>query len=105
MHGKKGHGISVEFPLKFGPITMVALTQDENDRMKFVVAEGQSVDGWLAKQGNSITRADFGMDIREFICKWVEAGVTHHAALSTGQCGTMVECFGKLMNIPVERVC
>ena len=45
------------------------------------------------------------MDIRDFICKWVEAGVTHHAALSVGHCGAMVEKFGKLMGIPVEKIC
>ena len=105
MHGKKGHGISVEFPLKYGPISMVALTQDEHCNFKLVYAEGQSVEGWLAKQGNSVTRADFGMDVRDFICKWVEAGVTHHAALAIGHCGSRVEKFGKLMGIPVEKIC
>lgn len=105
MHGKKGHGISVEFPLKFGPISMVALTQDANCNFKLVYAEGESVEGWIAQQGNSLTRADFGMDIRDFIVKWVKAGVTHHAALAIGHCGSMIEKFGALMNIPVEKIC
>lgn len=60
---------------------------------------------WLAKQGNSLTRADFGMDIRDFICKWVESGVTYHAALSIGHCGSMVEKVGKLVGISVEKIC
>ena len=105
MHGKKGHGISVEFPLKFGPISMVALTQDANCNFKLVYAEGESVEGWIAQQGNSLSRADFGMDIRDFIVKWVKAGVTHHAALAIGHCGSMIEKFGAIMNIPVEKIC
>ena len=104
MHGKKGHGVSVEFPLEYGPISMVALTQDQNANFKLVYAEGESVRGWLPQQGNSITRADFGMDINEFLCKWTKAGVTHHAALALGHCGSMVEKFGSLMGIPVEKI-
>lgn len=52
-----------------------------------------------------MTRADFGMDIRDFICKWVESGVTYHAALSIGHCGSMVEKVGKLVGISVEKIC
>lgn len=104
MHGKKGHGISVEFPLKHGPISMVALTQDEHANFKLVYVEAESVKGWITQQGNSITRVSFGMDISDFVMQWTEAGVTHHAALAIGHCGSMVEKFGKLMNIPVQKV-
>jgi len=104
MHGKKGHGVSVEFRLKYGPISMVALTQDANANFKLVYAHGDSVPGWIAQQGNSFSRVDFGMDVSDFICRWVKAGVTHHAALALGHCGPMVEKFGSLMGIPVEKV-
>lgn len=104
MHGKKGHGVSVEFRLKYGPISMVALTQDENCQFKLVYAEGESVRGWISQQGNSITRADFGMDVCEFMEQWTKAGPTHHAALAVGHCGSMVEKFGALMNIPVQKI-
>ena len=105
LHGKKGHSISVEFPIRFGPVTLVALTQDETGEYKLVCAQGESVKGWLAKQGNSVTRVDFGMNICDFIEKWTETGVTHHAALATGHCASMVEKFGKLTGIRVEKVC
>lgn len=104
MHGKKGHGISVEFPLKFGPITMVSLTHDENLNFKLIYAEGESREGWLPKQGNSVTRGDFGMDVRDFLCDWVKAGATHHAALCLGHAGGMIEKFGALKGIPVQRI-
>lgn len=104
MHGKKGHGVSVEFRLKYGPVSMVALTQDANANFKLVYAQGQSVPGWIAQQGNSFSRVDFGCDVSDFICRWVASGVTHHAALALGHCGAMVEKFGKLLNISVEKI-
>lgn len=104
MHGKKGHGVSVEFRLKYGPVTMVSLTQDASCNFKLVYAEGESVPGWIAQQGNSFSRVDFGMDVSDFICAWTKAGVTHHAALSLGHCGQQVQKFGDLMGIPVQRV-
>ena len=58
----------------------------------------------LGNYTTTITRADFGMDINEFLCKWTKAGVTHHAALALGHCGSMVEKFGSLMGIPVEKI-
>ena len=104
-HGKKGRGVGVEFRLKNGPISMVGLTHDANCNFKLVVAEGEAVPGWISQTGNSFTRVDFGMDASDFTCKWTATGVTHHAAMAIGHVYSLVEKVGKLMNIPVEKVC
>ena len=88
----------------FKPNLEMKRLYEEGTLGSLVYAEGESVRGWISQQGNSITRADFGMDVCEFMEQWTKAGPTHHAALAVGHCGSMVEKFGALMNIPVEKI-
>lgn len=44
-HGKRGFGVSVEFKVKTGPITILGMTQTEDGRLKMVAAEGEAVPG------------------------------------------------------------
>jgi len=36
-HGKSGYGVSVETSVRFGPITLLALIQTREGRLKFLV--------------------------------------------------------------------
>ena len=47
-HGKRGHGVSVEFNVKTGPITILGMTQTAEGRLKMLAAEGESIPapGW-----------------------------------------------------------
>jgi L-arabinose isomerase len=104
MHGKKGYGVSVEFSIKQGPMSMVAMAQDPNGKYYLVVAEGESQEGWVPPVGNTLTRGYFGDDIHQFILDWTKSGVAHHASLAIGRCYGMVEKFGKLMGLDVVKV-
>ena len=84
-HGKRGHGVSVEFQLKNGPITCVGLTQTYGGRFKFVVAEGESIPGPIPPTGNTNTRCKFPPDVGTFIENWSMEGPTHHFALGARQ--------------------
>ena len=44
-HGKRGYGISVEFNVKTGPITILGMTQTADGRLKMLAAEGESIPG------------------------------------------------------------
>ncbi len=44
-HGKRGYGISVEFNVKLGPITILGVTQTAEGRLKVLAAEGESLPG------------------------------------------------------------
>jgi L-arabinose isomerase len=103
-HGKKGYGVSVEFSIKHGPMTMVAMAQDLNGRYYLVTAEGESREGWVPPVGNTLTNAYFGEDIHQFMLDWTMSGVSHHASLAIGHCAGMVEKFGKLMGLDVVKV-
>ena len=83
-HGKPGHGASVEFKIKQGPITMLGITQTAEGKMKFVIGEGESKAGPIPPTGNTNTRGFFEPDIKTFLKRWVMQGPTHHYALGIG---------------------
>ena len=83
-HGKPGHGASVEFKLKEGPITMLGITQTADGKFKFVIGEGISKEGPIPPTGNTNTRGFFEPTTKEFVKKWVMEGPTHHYALGIG---------------------
>ena len=83
-HGKPGHGASVEFKLKEGPITMLGITQNAEGKFKFVIGEGFSKKGPIPPTGNTNTRGFFEPTTKEFVKKWVMEGPTHHYALGIG---------------------
>ncbi len=84
LHGKYGYGVSVEFNVKKGPITILSLSQTHDGKFYFVAAEGESLPGPIPATGNTNTRAKFPPDVVTFIEKWTEAAPTHHHALGIG---------------------
>jgi len=83
-HGKSGHGVSVEASVRKGPITILALTQTHDGRLKFLAAEGESLVGERLKIGNTNSRLRFGLEPAPFINAWCSEGPTHHCALGIG---------------------
>jgi L-arabinose isomerase len=80
-HGKPGTGASVEFKIKEGPITMLSIGSNAAGKFRFVLAEGESVQGAIPATGNTNTRGFFKPDVRTFLKRWVAEGPTHHFAL------------------------
>ncbi|MCF0074975.1 L-fucose/L-arabinose isomerase family protein [Dyadobacter sp. CY261] len=83
-HGKPGFGAGVEFKIKEGPITMLSINSTFDGKFKFIIAEGQSVEGPIPPTGNTNTRGFFKPDVRTFLKKWMKEGPTHHFALGVG---------------------
>ncbi len=83
-HGKSGHGVSVEASVRKGPITILALTQTHDGRLKFLAVEGESLAGERLKIGNTNSRLRFGLEPAPFINAWCSEGPTHHCALGIG---------------------
>lgn len=104
-HGKAGSGVSVEFNVKNGPVTMLGMTQTGEGRFKFVAAEGASVPGPILQIGNTNTRVRFGdMTPGEFGQAWTETGSTHHFALGVGHQLGKIEKLAKLLDIELDVV-
>jgi L-arabinose isomerase len=83
-HGKPGSGASVEFRIKEGPITMLSLGVKADGKLKFVLADGESIRWPIPPTGNTNTHGRFKPDVRTFLKRWVAEGPTHHFALGIG---------------------
>ncbi|MFE6964512.1 arabinose isomerase [Agromyces sp. NPDC057679] len=83
-HGKRGWGVSVEFDVQPGPVTLLGLGQDRDGGLAFVASEGTVVPGPLLAIGNTTSRVDFGRDPGEWVDEWSATGIGHHWSLSVG---------------------
>ncbi len=103
-HGKRGCGVSVEFNVKTGPVTLVGMTQTAEGRLKMIAAEGESIPGPILRVGNTNSRLRFPLGPREFVNRWCQEGPTHHCALGVGHVAGLVRKLGELAEIPVVEV-
>jgi L-arabinose isomerase len=98
-HGKPGSGASVEFKIKEGPITMLSIGLTYDGKFKFVIAEGESVQGPIPPTGNTNTRGYFQPDVRTFLKRWVAEGPTHHFALGVGNHAQSIRRVAESLNV------
>ena len=98
-HGKPGKGAGVEFNIKEGPITMLSIGVRADGKMKFIIAEGESMAGPIPPTGNTNTHGKFKPDVRTFLLKWVEQGPTHHFALGVGHHADSLVKIAKVLGI------
>ncbi len=103
-HGKRGWGVSVEFDVKHGPVTLLGITQLRGGRLRFVVSEGAVVDGPLLKIGNTTSRVDFGIDPGEWCDAWSASAAAHHWAMGTGHRATEIAALAELLGLEMETV-
>src|SRR5207247_4425319 len=73
-HGKVGRGLSVEMSVKHGPITVLAVVQTGDRRLKLLVAEGECVPGPILEIGNTNSRCRFTLCARAFLGGWSRQG-------------------------------
>ena len=103
-HGKRGAGVSVEFRVKTGPVTILGLTQTADGRLKLVAAEGESLPGPILRIGNTNSRLRFGLGPAEFVNRWCAEGPTHHCALGVGHNRARIGKLASLLKIPLAEV-
>lgn len=103
-HGKFGRGVSVEFKIRNGPITIAGLTLGASGRFKLVLAEGESVPGAIPATGNTNTRCRFQPDLATFVERWSQAGPTHHFALGVGRQISALRKVARLFGLEVEVI-
>jgi L-arabinose isomerase len=103
-HGKRGTGVSVEFRVKLGPVTILGMAQTAEGRLKLIMAEGESIAGPVLRIGNTCSRIDFHRPAADFLHDWTRHGPTHHFALGIGHLREKIECVAKLMSLELECV-
>lgn len=103
-HGKRGWGVSVEFDVQQGPVTLLGLGQDADGSLSFIASEGTAVPGPLLQIGNTTTRVDFNRDPGEWVDEWSGTGVGHHWSLSTGRRAETFRAAASLLGIEYREV-
>jgi L-arabinose isomerase len=98
-HGKRGYGLSVEFNVQTGPVTILGMTQTADGRLKFLAAEGESIPGPRLEIGNTNSRLKFSLDPAEFMNRWSEQGPTHHCALGIGRQVNKIRKLARLLDL------
>ncbi len=104
-HGKPGKGLSVEMKVKHGKVTILAVVQKPDGKLKMIVAEGESVPGPILEVGNTMSRYKFPVSIKQFINEWSKQGPSHHCAIGVGHIYSKIEKLGKLLKVEVVKIC
>ena len=103
-HGKVGKGLSVEMSVKKGPVTLLSVAEKKGGELKFLVAEGESVNGPILQIGNTNSRYKFPGGGRKFVNDWNSHAPAHHCAVGIGHISSKIEKLGKLLGIETVRV-
>ncbi|GAA1569809.1 L-fucose/L-arabinose isomerase family protein [Kribbella hippodromi] len=103
-HGKRGWGVSVEFDVRQGPVTLCGLGQRRDGSFKLIASEGTVVPGPLLRIGNTTSRVDFGCDPGEWTDAWSASGVAHHWALGTGHRAADLAAVAELLKLELTVV-
>ena len=104
-HGKVGRGLSVEMSVKHGPVTLLAVVETKDGKLKLLVAEGLSEFGPILEIGNTNSRYRFCIGARRFVNDWNAHGPAHHCAVGVGHIADKIEKLGRLLKIESIRVC
>lgn len=103
-HGKRGYGVSVEFDVEHGPVTLLGLGQDKDGSLALVASEGLVVPGPILSIGNTSSRVDFNRDPGEWVDSWSATGIGHHWSLSIGHRAKDYEAAANLLGIDYRLV-
>jgi L-arabinose isomerase len=103
-HGKRGAGLSVEFKVRYGPISIVGCTQTADGRLKLIVGEGESIPGDTFQIGNTNSRLRFPLSPADFLERWCAEGPTHHVALGVGHVASEVRKVASLLDLEYAEV-
>ncbi|HJD46244.1 MAG TPA: hypothetical protein H9909_05310 [Candidatus Mediterraneibacter norfolkensis] len=103
-HGKKGTGYVTQFYPDKGPVTMLALTEDENGEYYLAAAEGECVDGPVLMLGDTNLRAKFPGGVKKFVNAWSMEGPTHHGVLAKGHHISELKRVADILRIPLKVI-
>lgn len=103
-HGKRGWGVSVEFDVRHGPVTVFGLIQRPDGRFAFAASEGETVAGPHLQIGNTTSRVDFGRDPGEWTDTWSASGISHHWTLSLGHLSQDLKALANLLGVEYIQI-
>jgi len=81
------------------------VVQTADGRLKFLVAEGESVPGPILEIGNTNSRYRFSIGARNFVNAWNAQGPAHHCAVGVGRIAGKIEKLGELLRMETVKIC
>ncbi len=90
--------------VKHGPVTLLAVVQTRDGRLKLLVAEAESVPGPILEIGNTNSRYRFAIGARAFVNAWNAQGPAHHCAVGVGHIAGKIHKLSKLLDIDCVQV-
>ncbi len=103
-HGKAGAGLSVEFKVRLGPVTILGISQTADGRLKLHAAEGESIAGPTFRIGNTNSRIRFSKGPADFMDAWCAEGPTHHVALGVGHQLAQIRRIADLLDVELAVI-
>ncbi len=103
-HGKPGKGLSIQMSVKQGLVTLLSVVEEENGKIKLLVAEGECVPGPTLNIGNTNSRYRFPIGAKQFLKEWSEEGPSHHMAIGVGHVGETIEKYAKIINANYKKI-
>ena len=103
-HGKAGFGVSVQASVRKGPITILAVTQTCDGRLKLLAAQGESLSGERLHIGNTNSRVRFNLEPAAFMNALCSEGPTHHCALGVGHVLKRIEKVAWLAELELKVI-
>jgi L-arabinose isomerase len=91
--------------VKCGAVTLLSVVETTDGKLKFLVAEGESVAGPILEIGNTNSRYRFSIGARKFVNDWNAHGPAHHCAVGVGHIADKIDKLGKLLKVEVANVC
>jgi L-arabinose isomerase len=104
-HGKPGKGLSVEMKVRHGPVTVLAVVQTRDGKLKLLAAEGESVPGPILQIGNTNSRYKFTLSVKQFIEAWSREGPAHHCAIGVGHIASKLRKLAAILGLEFVQVC
>jgi L-arabinose isomerase len=103
-HGKPGKGLSVEMRVKHGPVTLLAVVQTRDGKLKLLIAEGESVPGPILQIGNTNSRYRFRSGVKKFVSGWSEQGPAHHCAIGVGHIAQSIRKLASIVGVECVQI-
>jgi len=104
-HGKVGKGLSVEMSVAHGAVTLLSVVETHHGRLKFLIAEGESVPGPILAIGNTNSRYRFPIGARGFVESWNSHGPAHHCAVGKGHIASKLKKLALILQVEAVQVC
>jgi L-arabinose isomerase len=104
-HGKPSHGLSIEMSVANGPVTVLSVVQTHDGQLKLLVSEGKAVSGPILEIGNTNSRYQFPIGVKEYVETWNSHGPAHHCAVGVGHIASRIQKLGALLDMEVAQVC